>query len=290
MAAQMYFGTQSNMKWIAAPKVGVPLSMGRFTTETDFFRGASGLSQSVAGTKRYEFDFGLRHAAEIQHLMNVDSGAYGQTVYFLDPFAMQTNVLPIHWSAPWLAQYGVPNLMGKNKFKQAVTLTTTNTFDYPNYSAVMGADAGNAAWLPAESLTLWIPVPLGYTFHFGAHSNNTGANAVYVGITPDGGAEAVPTLLANNVATLTNYTYTPGVNSGVTLKLNGNPASTSYLSGLVAQILPVGQAAPTGSFIAGRGHSGCRIVGGVQELGSSATLDREQYTAIVKEFGNWADD
>lgn len=289
MAGLMYLGAKANMKWVPAPLTGPDLTPGQFVTEGEFYRGSSSLWQSVAGARKYPYEFGLKTNSEINHLLNTASGAYGRDVYFLDPFAMNTNILPIHWSQPWMAAYGTPNLMGKDKYKQAVTATTSNTFDYPTLSAVVGADSGNAAWSPTQSLTLWIPVPSGYTFHYGAHSNNISANDVYVGITPDGGSEVKPTLLGNNTSVLTNYTYTPGSNSGVTLKLNGNPASTSYLSGLIAQILPTGTPAPTGSFISGKGHSGCRFVGPVSPVGVS-TYYGQQYSVTMKEYGNWADD
>lgn len=289
MAGLMYLGAKANMKWVPAPLTGPDLTPNQYVSENPFLRGSQSLFQSVAGARQYPYEFGLKTNSEINHLLNTASGAYGQDVYFLDPFAMNTNVLPIHWSQPWMAAYGAPNLMGKDKYKQALTPTTSNTFDYPTMSAVMGLDAGNATWSPGQSLTLWIPVPSGYTFHFGAHSNTAGASNPYIGITPDGGSETAPVMLANNTSTLTNYTYTPGSNSGVTLKLNGNPALTSSISGMVAQVLPAGTAAPTGSFIAGKGHSGCRFVGPVRPVGVS-TYYGQQYSATLKEYGNWVDD
>lgn len=286
----MYFGTQTNMAWIPCPKQGADMSRNRYMERGDNFNGSFTDYQSASGAQTYEFDFGLKHREDIQHLLNIDSGLYGRDVYFLDPFAMSANLLPAHWAAPFLAYYRAPNLMGKDKYKQAVTPTLSNTYGYPDFSAVLGADDGNEAWTPSESLTLWIPVPSGYTFHFGAHSHDTASNDVYVGITPDGDTEDVPTLLANNVATLTNYTYTPVSNSGVTLQLNGDPESTSYISGMIAQVLPVGTAAPTGNFIAGQGHSGCHIMGGVKRFGYSVPLDWQQFSVTLNEFGNWADD
>ena len=287
MADQMYFGCRGNMKWIPCPKSDADLSLNRYTNEQSFHRGAQGLYQSAAGAKTYTFDFGLKHAADIQHLLNVDMGFYGSPIYFLDPFAMKTNVLPIHWSAPFLAAYRAPSLMGKTHYRQALTATDANDYGYPSLSAVLGLDAGNDTWVPANSLDLWIPVPAGYTFHFGAHSTTTATTNPAITLTPDGGSTVNATLLANTTSQLTNYTYTPGSNSGITLKMGGTNTAALIISGMIAQILKVGQPAPTGSFIAGRGHSGCKIPGGIKELGVSAAMDWEQYTGVFKEYGNW---
>lgn len=297
MAGQMYFGTRNNMKWIPAPLTGPDLTPGSYTAETTFQRGSFGLYQSLAGARQYPYEFGLKTPAQANHLLNTASGAYGDTVYFLDPFAMNTNILPVHWSQPWMAAYGAPNLQGKDRYQQAVEPTTNNTFGYPRLSAIMGDNPDNGPFWDSygpgqDPMQLWIPVPQGYTFHFGAHSNdpsNTGMMvSFYTG--PLYGLSGVATPLPNNTAQLTNYTFTPSVNTGITVALTyQGPSNNASFSGLIAQVLPNGQPAPTGDFISGQGNSGCRFVGPVRSVGVSTAYGL-QYSATLKEYGDWVDD
>lgn len=287
---QMFFGCRDFMDWIPCPRSNADMSRNRYTSEVEFMSGGSDMYTSMSGPKTYDFDFGFQHEANIRHLMNVDSGAYGLDVYFLDPFAMNTNILPIQWSNPYLAKYGAPSIRGVYEWEQSTVATVSNTYGYPVESAAFGLGEGarEIAEFPPE---LWIPVPTGYTFHIGVHGHmDTTPTNAYVGVTKDGddpltSATHIP-FTDNNSATLMSTAITPGT-GGVTLRLYGDNTETMIISGMVAQILPTGSTPTTGTFISGRGNSGCRIVGGVEEIGYSAAMDWMQYHAKLREYGDW---
>jgi hypothetical protein len=93
------------------------------------------------------------------------------------------------------------------------------------------------------------------------------------------------TLLNSSTVTLTNYTLS-GV-AGAYISFWGS--GTMTLSGLIAQVLPTGSAAPTGNFRSGQGHSGCRFAGHPTVSGYSApqALDLQSMSAVLVETGAW---
>jgi hypothetical protein len=93
------------------------------------------------------------------------------------------------------------------------------------------------------------------------------------------------TLLPETTSTLTNYEIS-GV-TGVNISFWGN--GTITLSGMIAQVRVIGDPAPTGSFIGGRGHSGCRFAASPSVQGYSApqALDYQSMSVTLVETGSW---
>lgn len=283
----LYFGTPGNMRWLPAPKQGILRTPNRFISETEYLNGSSSLYQSYTGSMRYEMDFGFQHPEDIQHLIICDQGAYGGEVFFLDPFAAKTNVLPSYWASPWLSAVGAPNLQGVDSWNALmVGDTPANTLGYPLLMGRFGEHLPTQTWDEANAPELWIPVPDGFTFHMGVHGVNVTPD-MFVTVAPDGDTPDDLTMMAVTDSALTNYTYTPTGGNGVTIALTGDSDAAIDIAGMVAQVLPTGQSAPTGRFIPGTGHSGCRIVGGVQNLGHSVVWNWEQYSIAMREYGNW---
>jgi hypothetical protein len=268
---RMYFGTIERMTWITMPAINADLSKARWSSEGVFLNGGAFVQRSSAAHMKYVFSWNLAPHEEIYAIADYDDGVYGDDlIYFLDPFARGVNVLPQFWASPRLQSNDAPTLV-KNVDPTLVD-TASNSYSYPTKSAVYDIPSG------AEFRSLWIPIPDGYTFHFGAHGSATGTAAITV--EPDGGTATDVSLLAVTTPTLTNTTIT-GV-TGVTISATGIGFLT--LAGLVGQVLPSSYPAPSGRFFGGRGHSGCRFSGnglsingysapeGIDKIGASGTL------------------
>jgi hypothetical protein len=289
----MFFGTRQNMEWVPAPNLGVERTRSVFMRSTQLANGASAAYRSLASAGRLELDWGLKKASELRHIEAVAAGAYTPLsadaqieVYVLDPFAMDTNVLPPHWSVPALALTGAPNLAGDAYQDNLEAVTNSNvSYGYPVTQARFHLGDGSYTWSDADARTLWIPVPNGYTFYFGLHAISTSTTASRVTLTPTStGTPVNATPLGVNTATLTNYTHASTSDAdGVTIQFTGDENSVLDVCGMIAQILPTGSIAPTGKFIVGNGYEKFRLDGELQKSGYSAALDLEQFSLALEE-------
>lgn len=274
---RMYFGTRERMTWITMPAINADLSKARWSSEGVFLNGGAFVQRSSAAHMRYGFSWNLASHEEIYAIADYDDGVYGDgLLYFLDPFSSRVNVLPQFWASPRLQAEDAPSLV--KDVIPTLTDTTDNEYAYPTKSAVFELTSGD------EFRSLWIPIPPGYTFHFGVHGSATGTAAVT--IQPDGDSASDVTPLAVTTATLTNTTVEgPG---GVTISARGEGFLT--LAGLMGKVLPTGTPAPTGRFFGGRGHSGCRFsANGLSITGYSAPegLDKVGASGTLIETGAW---
>lgn len=268
----MYFGTINRMAWVKAPAIDQPISKVGWSTTSQFLNGGASVRRSATSHKEYVFNWALASAADTAAISDYADNIYGDgLIYFLDPFAVTTNVLPMQWSVPALAIEDAPTFNGSD-IRPTASATAVNTFDYPTLSAVYTFDSSSVF------KTLWIPLPAGYTFHFGAHGSATGTAAVTlngVGVT----------LLSATTNTRTNTTIS-GV-PGVLVSFVGT--GTLTLAGLIAQVRLTGDTVPVGGFISGRGNSGCRFSTqpAIQGYSAPSALDYQSVSATLIETGDW---
>lgn len=289
----MYFGTRDRMEWINCPRVGMPRNAQRLTSQTDFGNGGAHIYQGPVGSRSFDMEWKVQSFEEVRHVIAVQQGLYSDVgtsadetlVHWLDPASVKTNVLPPMWASPLLAFAGAPSIAGPVLGQPTLT-GVSSTEGYPTNEARWGA-SGNI--VVTDSPELWIPVPAGYTFHMGLH-NNAGAHPsspLYLRVTPDGGSPTNLTPLGLNTTTLTNYSYTPVSDSGVTVQLQ-NGTGKFNATGMVAQILKAGAPAPVGKFYPGQGNSGCRITQFEEDLYSTAISGANVYlSATLVETGSW---
>jgi len=275
----MWFGTKERMTWVKCPAIDASISKNGWSTEGLFLNGGAYTRGSVTGHKRYEFSWNLASQRDIYDILDYADGLYGtDLIYFIDPFASGTNLLPQWWASPRVQAEDAPPLVKNSSVRPTVVDTATNTYSYPTKSAVFSLADNDVID------TLYIPIPEGFELHFGCHGASTGTAEII--ITQDGGTPSAVTLLDVDTAELTN-TVVSGV-PGVTLSARG--AGYLTVAGMVAQVLPVGSVAPTGRFISGRGHSGCRFVGTPAVTGYSSALDKIGASAVLLETGAWEND
>lgn len=99
--SKIYFGTRDYMQWVKAPLVNTPLSnVGWANSGTDL-NGGGFAKISPTAHKEYELSWGASPAQDIYEILDYRTGAYGEGyLYYVDPFAMRTNVLPGSFSMP----------------------------------------------------------------------------------------------------------------------------------------------------------------------------------------------
>lgn len=270
----MYFGTQERMAWVKAPTIDTPIGKVGWQTTSQFLNGGASVRGSSTSHKEYQFVWPLASAEDTAAITDYADKLYGNgLIYFLDPFAVTTNVLPQQWAVPSLAIDDAPTFNGSDSRPTGVA-TVANPYGYPTTSAVYTFDTASVF------RTLWIPLPTGYTFHFGAHGSASGTAAITLN------GVAVSPLLSTNTNVRTNTTIA-GV-PGVTISFSGE--GTLTLAGLIAQVRPTGESVPVGNFISGRGNSGCKFAtSGLAVQGYSApqALDYQSVSAHLIETGDW---
>lgn len=169
----MYFGTQERMTWIKCPAYNPDISKVGWQTTNQFLNGGASIRRSSTAHKEYQFAWNLSKGSDIAAITDYADGLYGDgLIYFLDPFAITTNLLPQSWASPRL---GVEDgVVFNGKVRPVLAVTPTNSFGYPTKSATYTFDTTSVFQ------SLYVPIPEGYSFHFGAHGTSTGTAAVVV--------------------------------------------------------------------------------------------------------------
>lgn len=324
MAKRMYMGTREYMTWVKCPAIDAGISRVGWQAVSQYLNGGANVRRSSTGHKEYNFVWPMANTEDANIIKSFASNVYGnELIYFLDPFAVRTNVLPHYWSTPRLAWDDAPSLV----YERRPTLvgTAVNSLGYPTKSAVYELRENDTF------ASLYIPIPPGHTFHLGVHGSSTGSATILV--TPDGASDGavfiedppgsglylVPDGWVESSAGL--YAVSSGMTeeelglystmgevfivspmavtdsnrtdlainntTGVTITLSGVGYLT--LAGLIGQVLPDGLLPDKGGFLNGEGHSGCRFDGFPDVVGYSSpqALDKQSITARLIEVGAW---
>lgn len=170
----MYFGTRERMTWVKAPAFNPDISKVGWSATNLFLNGGASVRRSTVSHKEYQFAWNLASAEDIAAISDYADGLYGDDlIYFLDPFAMTTNLLPQMWATPRLGvSDGIDFANGARR--PTLITTPTNSLGYPTKSAVYTFNSSSVF----ESV--YIPIPPGYALNFGANGSATGTAAVVV--------------------------------------------------------------------------------------------------------------
>lgn len=216
-------------------------------------------------------------------LLDMASGMFGDgLIYFIDPMAMDKNVLPEHWAFPAQAALDGPVLLGDTR--PNTIQTPTNSNGYPALS-VQYPTTGTSA-------SLYIPIPPGYVAWVGQHGSSDGVGGVRVtpiqpgdvAITP-----VFPSMLPVTSTTRVDTSFSGDTLQGISLDLAVSTATAVFISGVIVQILANGVTPAPGGFISGQGNSGCRFEQKpTQTPYSTGTPESElAISAKLAEVGGW---
>jgi hypothetical protein len=280
----MWFGNRNYMQWVRAPQINYDSSKRGYASTATFLNGGAFVKRSATAAKGYNFTWTLKNRDEVRAINDYADGVFGPgALYFLDPFAMDKNLLPQFWAVPSLASLDAPLLAGMyDDDRPSILPTTPNANAYPFNTATYTLTSG------VHLSQVWLPCPPGYSLWFGAHGSATGTAGVTV--TPTTGPNTVGSvlpvpLLAESDITRVNTQINGDVYNGALLSLSG--VGTLKLSGLMAQCFRNGTTPPLGGFISGQGHSGCSFVEEPTLTNYSAGIDRAGIVANLIETEGW---
>jgi hypothetical protein len=251
----VYFGNKEKQQWIKAPKTGLKAINSGKVVQNDYLSGRSSVKRSRASKRTYDPSWlGYQNSEDgtsIYVLKDFADGLYGDgPFYFLDPYAVDQNVLPPHWAAPMLTEKDWPSL--SSDFS-ATFVAETSSNNYPTRYASYVTTAG---YVSESKLTIIIPQD--YALNFGWHGPTAGSSTgvrVVPYLRSNGAADTAinPTKIATTVNTRTNLKLKGDTYSYVEIFIATSSASTVNITGMIAQILPENAAVAQGGFISGRG-------------------------------------
>lgn len=278
----MWFGTRSFMQEIRDPDSSPTYEAVAWGEVTQYLNGGLGSSASATAHREYSLSWSGVTRDQVRQITDYADGVYGDgLVYWLDPVAMDKNVLPQSWATPALGGRDAIPLAGD--VRPTLAAQTDQSQGYPTETAIFSMVSGVTPVRP-----LFIPVPAGHTAWVGVHGSN--ANN-FIKVTPyvgaSAGAAVYPAILSVSTTTRVNTSFSSV--TGIELVMNNGPTGSPELTGLIVQILPDGEAPATGGFISGQGHSGCRFLGRPTVVAGVVApgLEVLSVTAKLGEVGAW---
>jgi hypothetical protein len=282
MAGKVYFGNTNFQTFIEAPLSGLKAGSSGYSATTNLLNGRAFVKRSQGATRTFSPSWvGPMNSTVLADSLNTikdfADGVYGTgSVYWLDPYAIDKNILPPHFAAPGLTSKDWPALSSA-----ATTFTTlsgtSNVYanNFPlTYATYVGAGSSTGK-------SIDIIIPPGYSFHFGWHATAAGISAFtapgyyvtkFLRTTNQAvaGFPDFPLSMLAGGTTRTNLVVDGNTYSRVRVTFSATSVATTSVVGAIAQILP--SATPTtGGFITGRGTSALQFASPVEiEYYSSA--------------------
>lgn len=272
----MWIATERRGGWIPAPATGLDVSEVGYSESVSYLNGGVFLRRSSGSHKEYQLKWNAQSRDFVRQLTDLSSGLWGKgLVYFLDPTAMDKNLLPQFMASPMLGAEGGPLLIGEDE--PALIETPFNPNNYPVDMAQYGAGT--------TRYRHYLPIPPGYVAWVGTHGTTT---AGYMRVERRGLTGSVlgtDTVEMQSVQDTNRFSrsYSSVNHSGLYIYLDNN---TTY-AGAMVQLLKIGETPKTGGFISGQGNSGCEFSSPPTQNVLSVALDRVEASATLIEVGGW---
>lgn len=268
----MFMGPRGALQAVPACTINPDFSAFGWTSKSSSLNGRANVRGSFASHKEYAMSWSPTSRDRLRVITDIHSGMFGTgAIFFLDPMAMDKNVLPEHWGFPAQAALDAPVLVGD--VRPTIVATPANGLGYPINSVTYSAGA---------ALALHIPIPAGFVAWVGWHGSGSGGLKVTPVISSIAtGTPEYPTVLAVTDAQRMNASYAGPTYVGIDLELVGGTGSV--FSGIMVQVLPAGVTPETGGFISGQGNAGCKFEGAPTQTPYGAALDLVGMSAKLTE-------
>lgn len=284
MDRHIWFGTRDAMRWVPAPAVSNYAGGAvNWSSRMQYLNGGAYVRNSYGSHREYSLSWNLRSQFELNVIVDYAQGMYGTgLIYWSDPFAMYTNVVPKDWATPYLAALDGANITDLD-VRPTLTATSANVYGFPTQSAVITGVTGDKA------RKVYIPIPPGHDLLLGAWgSTNSGT----IGMKAQQTNQTAVLMVWKpvNDMSMTNVRRFSGgtTGSGIELWINGGTAAASAtVTGVMGVIVKEGEGVEWQQFQSGQGHSGCRFEGIPQSSPYSAALDKIGMSAKLVEVGAW---
>lgn len=279
----VYFGTKERMTWLRAPDANYDGSrVGWDGNVTQYLNGGVNVRRSTLAHRTYNFSWNMMSRDEIRAIMDYAEGLYGDgAIYYLDPFAMDKNLLPQHWAVPALALDDPYILVGSGTIVTA-NYGTSVTDGFPTRSVILSGNGSGPG--------LYIPIPAGYTAYVGIYGDAQAEGPI--AITPDDGTAVFPAVLDTEASPMFSNTWNGDEVSGITLNVG---TATKTVQGIVrammVRIYPnnVNGMDPqlVRNFASGQGHGGLHFASQPSLTQYSYAIDKQSMTATLLEDEAW---
>lgn len=279
----VYFGTKERMTWLRAPDANYDGSrVGWDGNVTQYLNGGVSVRRSTLAHRTYNLSWNMMSRDEIRSIMDYADGVYGTgAIYYLDPFAMDKNLLPQHWAVPSLALDDPYILVGSGLIVRG-TYATGTVDGFPTSNVII---SGNG-----DGPGLYIPIPPGYTAWFGIYGDAQAEGPISV--TPDNGAVSFPAVQNPEDAPLLPNSWKGNETSGITLNVGtGNKTVQGNVVGMMLRIYPdnvdATQPRVASQFASGQGHGGLQFAAQPSLTQYSQAMDKASLTANLIESEAW---
>lgn len=279
----VYFGTKDRMTWLRAPDANYDGSrVGWDGNMTQFLNGGVNIRRSTLAHRTFNLSWNMMSRDEIRAIMDYAEGVYGDgAIYYLDPFAMDKNLLPQHWATPALALDDPYILVGEGLIVRG-TYGVTTVDGFPTRNVTISGNGTGPG--------LYIPIPEGYKAWFGIYGTPQAEGPV--AITTDSGQVTFPAVQDPSTAPVLYTSWSGDDTSGITLsvgKSNRSPQGT--VIGMMLRIYPANVDATQGSvarsFASGQGHSGLHFAAQPSLTQYSSAINKASLTATLVEDEAW---
>lgn len=271
----MYFGTKDNMRWVKSPAVNTPLGLNTQTDSGTDVNGGGYVLTGAASHKVFDFSWGAAPASDVYAITDYATGDFGRgPIYFLDEFALTTNVFPQDFTSPvsmWRSGRMTPNADKPAQLNNPVKFgpNPLNIPDITPHHNINGV---------AISDEVFIPVPTGYRLWVAYVAGTSADTLKYRYVDSDDQSVSWLTVTATSLPSGPNPTaptswswYSFSGDQTFRWEVGGFRGGT--VGALVGVILPVGETpSPTHRWTSGKGNGGCKFDGPPTITGISAML------------------
>lgn len=293
MRKRMWMGPRGYEQWVPMPKIEPDYSRLFWSSSTTHLNGGASIAASKGGHNAYAFEWNKGSWADLMPIRDMADGIYDShdgvnLIYFVEPTSMARNVMPQFWATPALAIEDAPSLY------DAVRPTR---YVVPQHSRRgLPASQANYDAAPPAGFTpqkLYVPIPPGFTAHFGWLGGPASDGQLTVtDVLADGSNGTVrhPTVLTGGDGDqfFTNLDLPRNDDGRIGLEISVAGTGQLHIRGSMLKLLPSGAALDTVQrWAGGMGHSGCQFVDRAGLTPLSVPLDKVGATATLEETGGW---
>lgn len=247
MPGQVFIANAARAAWIPAPLTDMAAGASGVSEVLQLSNGGAYVAKSTASRRQFDMQW-MGASSDLQVIKDFVSNDYGVgTLYWLDPFVADRNVLPPHWAAPGLAANG--------DYRPMVGGVSTTVSFNTNFTSAVNAPGmfmsvsrvANTALMSNKFNQVFIPLPAGYTLDVGWRGSSTNLNLVVtqVNSSTDSSFQQIFPVATTTIATVTPVAATSGFNYTTSVSSASVTSSASLVC--LTWIVPTAASASTAS-------------------------------------------
>ena len=172
---RMWMGTRGHERWVPDCSINPDFSQVGSSQTMRYLNGGAASRRSKSASKQYAMTWNMKHRDDIRVITDLAQGVYDtrdgtNLIYFLDPMALDRNVLSQMYATPVQAAVdGMPMVVDVDP---VAVPTPLNQLDYPARSARYRVSRLDV------TVPIYVPIPPGHTAWVGAHGSQDGVSLI----------------------------------------------------------------------------------------------------------------